>query len=152
MCDGLMKRVQQLEERVAELETHGTLSTIADSLQEQKANCPNCQDEIRHNPAHAMQERFNCPIEKISFYIEEDLDPPSGVVEILLASTADIKILREHLFIFYDYMGVICKELFRSQVVRSVCGYNTSVRVKIKKRCDDGGALAQLVEYFVVNV
>lgn len=151
MCDmNTVKRIQSLEKRISALESDRNLDKIANNLQKQTEDCAKCHEDLCNSPVHAMQSRFNCAIEKISFHIGEDY--PSWTVEILLAAGADIKVLRERKFILYDYMEAICKELFKSSVFRDLCGDQTDIKVMIKKRCDDDDAVVQLLEQFIVNL
>ena len=151
MCDmNIVKHIQSLEKRISALESDRNLDKIANNLQKQKEDCAKYHEELCNSPVHAMQSRFNCTIEKISFYIGEDY--PLWTVEILLADGTDIKVLRSRKFIFYDHVEAICKELFKSSVFRDLCGAQTDIKVMIKKNCDDGVALVQLLEQFIVNL
>lgn len=153
MCDKCStKQVQQLESRLDVLESALSLGKTADSSQKQKqkTDCAKYHEDLCNSPVHAMQSRFNCTIENISFHIGEGY--PLWTVEILLAVGTDIKVLRERKFILYDYMEAICKELFKSSVMRDLLDTQTDIKVMIKKNCDDAGALVQLLEQFIVNL
>ena len=150
MCDmNTVKHIENLEKRISALESDRNLDKIANNLQKQKEDCAKYHEDLCNSPIHAMQSRFNCAIENISFHIGEGY--PLWTVEILLAVGTDIKVLRERKFILYDYMEAICKELFKSSVFRDLCGGQTDIKVMIKKGCDDD-AIVQLLEQFIVNL
>lgn len=151
MCDmNTVKHIQSLEKRISALESDRNLDKIANNLQKQTEDCAKCHEDLCNSPVHAMQSHFNCIIENISFHIGEGY--PLWTVEIMLSAGTDIKVLRSRKFILYDYVEAICKELFKSSVMRDLLNAQTDIKVMITKSCDDDADLVQLLEQFIVNL